>query len=115
MATQRFAALLAALVISLAYAAPARAIKIPADWCKPLSAVAKSFAELRDIGAIEEKHLAYVRQLARERGSDPTVVRSMEITLRRIYTKQRLLTPDEIEESTFKRCIENVGDLGEES
>lgn len=92
----------------------AHAATVPTEWCKPQAVFAKAIAEVRDLGADVDKHLAQVRGRLQAAEASPVQRQVMEQLVRRVYADRRR-GPDLIEMSTYARCIEAHGDMGTET
>lgn len=105
MTTARWARrLLLALVLAFV-SAPAYAIQLD---CNTYAEAVYGVAEIRDLDAKLEKHLAMVQRRARQ--ASATTKRFAEAEVRRIY-RLRQMSAEQLRDDAFKRCTDNLGEL----
>ena len=103
--TSKFVALCVALFIT----APAHALQLDADGCRSLAQFVASAAQMRDIGANKDKHMAAVVKANAEQ--PPELLAFLKKALAGVYASKA--TPQELAEATMQVCLAQEGKLGE--
>lgn len=107
-------ALLAAVLTALG-SCRVHAVTIGLHECQPIAEATRVMAEMRDVGADREKYLALLRAKARAASYPPERMKLLELQLRRVYALPPDADPEAIEQAVFQWCIQNLGDMGDDT
>jgi hypothetical protein len=99
--------ILAALALSVPLSAAA--VKLSPQQCQSLGEFAQGAAEVRDIGANRDKHIAYVMKA--NEGLPAEMEALLRKTMEAVHASKR--SPAEIGQALFLQCMAAEGQIGD--
>jgi len=99
--------LIATFLLSLPLTAGA--VQLTPEQCQSLGAFAKQAAEIRDLGADRDKHIAYV--MAANQSLPPELEALLRQVMAVVYASK--VTPSELGQMLFLKCLQAKGEIGE--